>query len=335
MSKSSWESSRNDRIKIAPFAAITAAVIILMIATVARPLAANFIRRPLAAQQSRASAASSSDTAHAGISGQIVDSVTGAAISGGEVTVALEQPDGTGTDVVFTQTTPDSSGHFSFNLLPMASPFDLVAVAINGSGGAYDATVVVGVSAGTQLGAIPLTAESGDSTGSAKIEGTVTASSGSRPSSIRVTISAIQTIDVRGGLSIPVDVPVTVTISGANQRPVTIPGGRGTSADVFVRSSSDCPATAANVNCGHYVIVVPGSNPSVGTFNGGKISYSPPAAGPALYSVRAYSFSPFGQGASVCIPWFQSVNVAAEGQSLKVSPGGTVTAQPLAFTGCW
>ncbi|MGH9562798.1 MAG: hypothetical protein ACRD3S_15205, partial [Terracidiphilus sp.] len=255
MFKSSWEASPNVRIKIAPFAVITTAVIILMVATVARPLAAKFIRRPLAAQQSRASAASSSATAHTGISGQIVDSVTGAAISGGEVIVALEQPDGTGTDVVFTQTTPDSTGHFSFNLLPMASPFELVAVAINGSGVAYGATVVVGVSAGTQLGAIPLVAETGDSTGPAKIDGIVTASSGSRPSSIRVTISAIQTIDLRGGLSIPVDVPLTVTISGANQRPLTIPGERGTSADVFVRSSSDCPATIANVNCGHYVMV--------------------------------------------------------------------------------
>ncbi|MGH9740076.1 MAG: hypothetical protein ACRD4X_16060 [Candidatus Acidiferrales bacterium] len=252
------------------------------------------------------------------------------------MTVALEQPDGTGTDVVFTQTKPDSSGHFSFNHMPLASTFDLVAVAINGSGVAYDATVILNISTGTNLGAIPLIAERAGSTAPATIEGIVTATSGSAPSSIRATISAIQTIELHGGFSFPEDVQQTVTLSGSDRRPVTIPGEPGTSADIFVRSSSECPASAPkNVNCGHYAIVVPGSNPSVGRFDRGKLSYSAPAPRPALYSVRANSYMPFGEGASVCIPSFQSANAAAGNQPLKVSPGGSVTAPQIAFTGCW
>ncbi|MGH9686494.1 MAG: hypothetical protein ACRD5K_05315 [Candidatus Acidiferrales bacterium] len=262
--------------------------------------------------------------------------MTRAAISGGQVTVALEQPDGTGTDVVFTQTKPDSSGRFSFNPLPLASMFDLIAVAINGSGVAYDATVILNISTGTSLGAIPLIAESDGSSRPATIEGIVTAASGSAPSSIRATISAIQTIELRGGFSFPEDVPQTVTIVGSDRRPVTIPGEPGTSADIFVRSASECPASAPkNVNCGRYDILVPGNNPSVGRFDGGKLTYTAPAAGPALYSVRANSFMPFGQGASVCIPSFQSASAASGNQTLKVSPGGSVTAPQIAFTGCW
>ncbi|MGA9883719.1 MAG: carboxypeptidase-like regulatory domain-containing protein, partial [Candidatus Acidiferrales bacterium] len=296
----------------------------------------SIVRGSLAAIQAGGAATPLPVSVNAGISGRIVDSITGAAISGGQVTVALEQPDGTGTDVVFTQTKPDSSGHFSFNLLPLASMFDLVAVANKGSGVTYDATVILNISTGTSLGTIPLIAESDDSSRPATIEGIVTATSGSAPSSIRATISAIQTIKLRGGFTFPEAVPQTVTISGSDLRPVTIPGGAGTSADIFVRSASECPASAPkNVNCGHYVIVVPGNNPSVGRFEQGKISYSPPAPGPALYSVRANSYMPFGEGASVCIPSFQSADAAAGSQPLKVSPGGSVTASQIAFTGCW
>lgn len=315
--------------------AATIAVFAFVFAFASFPLAAKTLLSPPAAIQSGGAVAPQSASS-SGISGQIVDSATGGAISGGQVIVALEQPDGTGTDVVFTQTKPDISGRFSFNLLPLANTFDLVAVAIDGRGVAYDATVIANISTGARLGAIPLIAESGDTSGPAKIEGFVTATSGSAPSSIRATISAIQTIEMHDGISVPADMPETVTISGSDLRFVTIPGEPGTSADIFVRSASDCPTPALkNVNCGRYVIVVPGSNPSVGRFEGGKLSYASPAAGPALYSVRASAFMPFGEGAGVCIPSFQGANAAAGNQPLKVSPRGSVTAPQIAFTGCW
>ncbi|MGH9716046.1 MAG: hypothetical protein ACRD4R_04860 [Candidatus Acidiferrales bacterium] len=271
-----------------------------------------------------------------GISGRIVDSATGAPISGGHVIVALEQQDGTGTDVVFTQADADATGHFSFRMLPTASPFDLVAVAIDGSGVAYNATVVLGVPTGSSLGAIPLVPETAGPTAPAKIGGFVTASSGSRPSFIRATVSAIQTVTLHDGISLQVDVPQTVTINGGDARPITIPSELGTSADILVRSASGCPASAGkDVNCAAYTMVVPGSNPSVALFATGKISYGSPAAGPALYSVRANSFMPSGIGASVCIPSFQSVIGDEAGNPLKVAPAATVRAQTIAFTGCW
>jgi hypothetical protein len=332
MSKSSWESSRNQPPHLWR-ATLIAAVLLIFIA--ARPLSAK--RTHFALQPFQAStAASAANSTHSGISGQIVDSATGTPISGGQVIVALEQPDGTGTDTVFTQAGPDASGRFSFSLLPLGTSFDVVAVAINGSGVAYNATVVIGVpSSGVDLGAVPLIAEMGGDAGPAKIEGLITASSASGPSSIRVTMSAIQTVNLRDGLSVPVDVPQTVTLTGADHRPVTIPGERGTSADILLRSGSECPASMQNVNCGNYVIVAPGSNPSVGLFSGGKVSYQSPAAPPALYSVRANAFMPYGTGASVCLPSFQSAFADPQGHPFKVSPDGTATAQPIAFIGCW
>lgn len=318
-------------------AAVRAAAILGFItAVIALPICAKPKRYPGLRSSQAGAATPPADSLHSGISGQIVDSVTAAPISRGQLTVALEQPDGTGTDTVFTQTTPDASGRFSFSLLPLNTTFDVVAVGINGSGVAYDATIILGVrSSGVDLGAIPLIAETGDDAGPAKIEGIATARSATGPSSIRVTLSAIQTVDLRDGLSVPVDVPQTVTLAGADYRPVTIPGESGSSANILVKSASDCPASMHNVNCAQYVIVAPGSNPSVGIFSGGKISYEHPAALPALYSVRADAFMPYGTGASVCLPSFQSTFADPQGQPLKLRPGATATAQPIAFVGCW
>lgn len=317
---------------------IVATFVVLMFgAASARPLGAKLTERALAAtRRADGSPAGQANSTHSGISGQIVDSATGAPISDGEVIVALEQPDGTGTDVVFTQANADASGDFSFGLLPVGSPFDVVAVAMNNRGVAYNATVIVGVPVGTNLGAIPLIHEKGTSSGPARIEGVVTATSGSSPSSVRATISAIQTITLEGGISLAIEVPQTVTVSSSNTRPVTIPGERGTSADIFVRSRSGCPAASPqNANCGKYILVLPPSNPSVAYFSEGKISYAPPAAGPVLYSVRASAFMPWGGGASVCMPSFRSTSADAAANALKVAPGATVTSQPINFTGCW
>jgi hypothetical protein len=337
MSNLFWESSRSEPSAVRAVAAIVPAALLVFLisAALARPLGAKFARRLAYRSRAIPSAVSQVPSSNAAISGQIVDSQTGAAISGGEVIVALEQPDGTGTDVVFTQTKADDSGHFSFRALPPAA-FDVVAVATNGSGVAYDATVVVGVPVGTNVGAIPVVAEDGDSNGPARIVGVVTATSGSAPSSIRATLAAIQTISLGSGFALPVEVAQTVTISGADTRPITIPSEEGTSADLLVRSRSDCPASASpSVNCGQYTIVVPGSNPSVAIYAAGKLSYAPPAAGPALYSVRANAFMPYGTGAGVCIPSFQTAATDETGQPLKAPPGGTITSRAIAFSGCW
>lgn len=326
--------SRQAAVRFQPVVATTLTffAITLLSAAFSRPLAAKLTRRLAQASQAPAPAMPALDAAR-GISGRVVDGATGAPVQGGGVVVALEQPDGTGTDVVFTQSEPDASGRFSFPLLPQGSPFDLVAVAVNGSGVAYDATVVVNVPDGARLGDVPLVHES--AAGPAKIQGVVTAASASGPSNVRVTVSAIQTIRLDDGISIPVDVPQTVVLNGGDTRPVTIPGGPGTSADVLLNSSAQCPASASNVNCARYTMVVPASNPSVGQFATGKISYARPAAGPALYSVRADAFMPYGTASGVCIPSFQTANDGERGGPLTVSPGDVAVARIIAFTGCW
>ena len=94
-----------------------------------------------------------------GISGKIIDAATGAPISlgaTGAVLVALEQADSTGADLIFRETVADSQGNFNFCPLPSAATFDVVAVAINGNGAAYNATIAANVPGGTNLNSIPL-----------------------------------------------------------------------------------------------------------------------------------------------------------------------------------
>ena len=209
-------------------------------------------------------------TKSSGISGQVVDASTMASIAGGTVIVALEQPGGSNADVIFMQTAADSAGNFNFCPLPMAGVFDVVVVAINGAGVAYNATVATGVPGGTNLGAIPLIAETGLSAGPATLQGFITATTGSAVASIDASVSALQ----------------AVTPGGGGTRTVTIPAEGNSVSNISVDSNSDCPATAPlNANCEQYTLIEPASNLSVGTFSSGKITYAAPAPGNVLYSV--------------------------------------------------
>lgn len=253
-----------------------------------------------------------------GIDGRVVDAATQLPIAGGTVLVALEQQDGSQPDVIFMQTAADSSGNFNFCPLPTPATFDVVVVAINGAGVAYDATVAVGVPGGTNLGVIPLTAE-GAATGPATLQGFVTATTGSAAATIDASVSALQTIALTGGTSLA----------------VTIPAESTSVANVSVDSNANCPATAPmNTNCAQYTLIEPGSNPSVGIFSSGKITYSAPASGNVLYSVGANAFVPMGGGATDCTPPSKTVNVDANGNPLKATPGAAVTPKEIDFTGC-
>jgi len=128
-------------------------------------------------------------------------------LAAGTVLVALERQDNTGADVIFMKTAADADGNFNFCPLPTGATVDVVAVGINGAGVAYNATVAVGVPGGTNLGAIPLTAETGASTGPATFQGFITASIGSTPATIDVAVSARQTINVGPGVTRPVTIP--------------------------------------------------------------------------------------------------------------------------------
>ena len=209
-------------------------------------------------------------TNNTGISGQVVDTTTMQPISGGTVLVALEQLEGSQTDVIFRQTAADSAGNFNFCPLPTAATFDVVVVAINGAGLSYNATVAVGVLGGTNMGAIPLTPETGATPGPATLQGFVTATNASAAATIDVSVSALQTVTLPGGASLA----------------VTIPAESNSIPNISVDANTDCPATApANTNCAEYTLIEPASNPSVGVFASGKISYAVPASGEDRKSV--------------------------------------------------
>jgi Domain of unknown function (DUF4382) len=214
-------------------------------------------------------------TNNTGISGQVVDQVTLQPIplgTSGTVLVALEQQaqDGSGADVIFEETVADSNGNFNFCPLPSGATFDVVAVAIDGAGVAYNATVAVGVPGGTNIGKIPLAAETGTSIRPTTFRGFVTATSGSAAVTIDASVSALQTISIGNSVT----------------RDVTIPAEGTSIVNLSVSSNSACPSGAPpNSNCAEYALIEPASNPRVGIFSAGTIaSYSVPARPP--YSTK-------------------------------------------------
>ncbi len=270
-----------------------------------------------------------------GISGQVVDRSTMQPVDGGTVLVALEQVrDGTAIDRIFMQAAADANGNFNFCPLP-AGMYDVVAVALNKNGLAYNATVVLNVpagpavgGAGRTLGKIPVVAETGAATGPGTIQGIVTASSGNPPTTtgatVDVTVSALQSVPLTGGSSRPITIPLRAD-STPNVTAVSNPPG------------ITCPATGgagpANTNCAQYTLVVPASNPSFGTFSASGTTFSMPATGDVLYTIEAQASAPTG-GAPICSPSRQTTDKDSNGQPLKVIAGKTVNAQRLDFTGC-
>jgi Domain of unknown function (DUF4382) len=261
-------------------------------------------------------------TNNTGISGQVIDATTGGPVSTGArgaVLVALEQPDATGTDVIFRETMTDSAGNFNFCPLPSGATFDVVAVAINGNGAAYNATVAANVPGGTNLRQIPINIETTSPDTPTTFKGVVTASGGS--ASIDAAVSALQ----------PVSLP------NIGNRMVTIPAEDGTNStpNISVVSNTLCPAGApANSNCATYTLVEPASNPRAGVFTAGAISYGPPASGAVPYSVRTDAFAPLSGGSSSCSPASKTTNLDASSHMLSAVPGATVNVGEIDFSGC-
>lgn len=264
-------------------------------------------------------------TNNTGISGQVVDATTKAPIVGGTTIVALEKPDSTGTDVIMEEADADSSGNFNFCPLPAGSTFDVVVVAINGAGVAYNATVAVGVPGGTSLGTIPLNPETGTATGPATFQGFVTATTGTAPATIDALVSAIQTITPSGGSPLPVTIPAE--------------GASVTSLSVDSSTSTSCPTTPPmHTNCAQYTVIVPASNPSVGIFSSsGPISYSTPvpASSGVPYSIRADAFAPMMGGTTDCVPSTIIVTQDSSTNPLKALPSPPdITPMEIDFKGC-
>lgn len=256
-----------------------------------------------------------------GLSGQVVDSVTMQPIVGAMVT--LQSPDNTGVDrIAAAPKLTDSTGHFRFCPLPPQA-FDVVVDAMTSSGTAYDATIIFNATGGTDLGAIPLVAEtpaeSGASTGPGTIQGAITAINGTTGATIDVNISALQTVMVSG-----------------SSHTFTVPLFANSTSSVSITSSTSCPMTAPKgAFCGSYTLIVPASNPEVGSFSAGKVTFTSPASGDVLYTVKADATNP-STNAGMCSPSSQTVSTDASTPPapLKITPGATTNAAEIDFSGC-
>jgi Domain of unknown function (DUF4382) len=255
-----------------------------------------------------------------GISGQIVDSVTSQPVAGAIVT--LQVADKSGIDRIALQQQTDATGHFSFCPLAMGAVFDVVSDALTSSGTAYNVTVVLNVVGGTNLGAVPLVAEkpatAGASAGPGTIQGTITAMNGTTGASINADVNALQ----------------TVTVSSSSHT-FTVPlFANSNAADIAVTSSTSCPTGAPKgAFCGSYTLVVPASNPAVGTFSAGQTTITAPATGDILYTVEADATNPTSD-AAMCSPSSETTSKDATVMPLKVTAGATTTAAELDFPGC-
>jgi Domain of unknown function (DUF4382) len=256
-----------------------------------------------------------------GISGTIVDAATSGPVAGGTVLVALEKKDVTGADVIFMETTTDAAGKFNFCPLPAGATFDVVATAINGAGVAYNATVVLSVPGGTNVGNIPLQAETGAASGPATLRGNVTAVNGGSAGTIDAAVTAQQGVAVTGGGTLMVAMP-------------SLPGS---TSNISVNSTSagTCMSIAVvGANCAGYTLLVPASNPQVGVFSGGSVTFTPPAGGNVAYTVRADAFVPGSGGTASCSPSTQTTNLNATSAPLVVTAGTTTQVAEMDFTTC-
>jgi len=264
---------------------------------------------------------------NSGIGGQVVDSVTTKPISG-SVQVAIEQQDSAGIDRIMMQTVADSNGNFRFCPLPTGT-FDIVIVAIGPANVPYNATAVLNVPNGTNLGAIPLVAETG-ATAPAQLQGVVTATSGTAAATIDVTLSALQTVASGTSTTRQITIPLQ-TIPATTTTPEVDSTGT-----ISVDSNTACPATGApaNSNCATYTLVVPASNPSVGLFSSSGFSYSTPATGDVLFTVDAHAAKPMSGGAPDCSPAEQMTSKDATAMPLKVLPATTTNVAEIDFSSC-
>jgi len=243
-------------------------------------------------------------SASSSISGTIIDG-SAQPIVGGNTVVALEQADGT----VVMEAVPASNGSFVF--CPVADGmYNLVAVAIDGSGNTYAATVITGVKAGDSLGTVPLTTAGLP----ASINGQITTSTGSTGTVADLSVSALQSI----GNSMFITVPL------AQQSAAT--------ATLTTAAGASCPPST---DCVSYTLSVPAANPSIGGFNsGGNQTPASPASGEVDYTVGANAFVPGLAGQQDCSPSNMQTSLTDTNATLSVTAGTPVTAATLGFTGC-
>jgi hypothetical protein len=240
----------------------------------------------------------STQTTATTITGTIIDGSTLQPVAGGNAIVALEQNDGNGTDRIIMEATAASNGSFAFCPVP-AGTYDIVAVAVNGSGNTYSATVITGVKPGDTVGTIPLT-PGGLPT---SITGQITSAGNSGAVSVDLSVSALQ--------------------SAGNNLLVTVPLAQQSAA-----TASLTTANCGSVDCANYTLSLPGANPAVAAFTAINPVPAAPNGPPVNYIVDAQAFVPGSAGQQDCTsPDLQT-------PPLSVGPGSSTPAPDINFMGC-
>jgi len=186
----------------------------------------------------------------------------------------------------------------------------VVAVAIDGTGNEYAATVITGVQPGNSLGTVPLTSPP---VAPATITVPITTSTGSTGTVADLSVSALQSI---GSVL------------------ATIPLAQQSAATATVTTASGPACVVANTDCASQPLGVPASNPSIGTFTSGGTQTASTPSWSANYTVDANAFVPLTAGQPDCSPSNMQTSQDASNNPLTVTPGGNVTTATLAFTGC-
>lgn len=263
------------------------------------------------------------------LSGKIValqpDATTAPIPTPATIVVLAEQPDADGVDRVLAARALDSNsdGSFSFCPLPAEGNYDVVAAAIDTNGVTYNATIIFNVPAGTNLGDIGLVPESGASAAPGVIEGVVsTQDSGGVATSADISVSPLQ----------------AATPSGGTERKVTIPTFGESTLNVITADSTAELTCPASTKCAAYTLNVPASNPRVGTFSGGSVTFDalPDPAAAVNYLLNGVASIPSSEVKGTnCSPSSLTTDKLEDGvTTLTVTGGATSTAQTLAFTSC-
>ena len=240
----------------------------------------------------------STQTTATTITGTIIDAQTLQSVAGGNTIVALEQNDGNGTDRVIMEATAASNGAFSFCPVP-AGTYDIVAVAVNGSGNTYSATVITGVKPGDAVGTIPLT-----------------------PAGLPASLTGqITTVGNSGAVS--VDLSVSALQSAGNNLLVTVPLAQQSGA-----TASLTTANCGSVDCANYTLSLPGANPAVAAFTTINPVPAAPAGPPVNYLVDGQAFVPGMAGQQDC------TSPDLRTSPVSVTPGSNTPVADVNFKGC-
>lgn len=202
-------------------------------------------------------------------------------------TVLFEHPDTNGNEVVMESTKTDQSGNFF--LCPLSgNNYDIVVTAqTSGTLGTttYNPTVAFNVPLGTKLSQIPLvpeTVSTASTGGAATLQGQVDTSP---TTSDGTAVTLMPTMSISSGSATDSVVIPVFTVNGttvlASGQPPSVTTG------TVSNPTASNPACSAGSDCYNFMLTVPASDPNVGTFSSGSITYGVQSSSSVTYSLTA------------------------------------------------